>query len=329
MKEKYIENIIRGLSKYYGYGVINLEGAAGIESNWALVRLIDGSSKRVIIFISESYDVEDEKIIPYLMQNLNCSHVELIKILAVSRVEEANRTYFNCDNVICLDYEKSKILFYGSKSEQFAQELADIMYENSTAQYSKERKRPYITYTIIGVNILAYIVTAFLSGNILDSDINVLVYLGAKYNPLIKSGEYYRLITSMFLHGGIIHLALNMYALNSIGPLIERIYGKAKYLIIYFISGILSSLLSFMFSEGVSIGASGAIFGLLGTSFIFAIKMRHVIGKAFIKDIGSVIVINLIMGLTIPNIDNFGHLGGLIGGLILGFVLYKNNKISG
>jgi rhomboid protease GluP len=119
-----------------------------------------------------------------------------------------------------------------------------------------------------------------------------------------------------------------MYALYSIGPLVERVYGKAKYLVIYFISGIISSVFSFIFSNGVSIGASGAIFGLLGTTLVFAVTMRKNIGKGFLRNITSVIIINLFIGFTMSNIDNFGHLGGLLGGSIsaLVFNLIKKSE---
>lgn len=186
-------------------------------------------------------------------------------------------------------------------------------------------KKPWITYIIIGINILIYVLTAFLSKNIMNSNIYVLVYLGAKVNELIASGEYYRLITCMFLHGGLIHLALNMYSLYVIGPLVERVYGRVKYISIYFIAGIISSLFSYIFSSGISIGASGAIFGLLGATLVFAITIRKTVGKDFYNNILQVMVVNLIIGFSIPNIDNYGHIGGIVGGIIMAkiFQIYK------
>jgi rhomboid protease GluP len=185
-------------------------------------------------------------------------------------------------------------------------------------------KKPIITYVLITINVLVYILTAYLSRNIVDSNINVLILLGAKVNSLIANGQYYRLVTAMFLHGGIVHVSLNMYALYSIGPLVENVYGKGKYIVIYFLSGILSSLASFMFSNSISIGASGAIFGLLGAALIFAIKMKNRIGRGFINNIITVIGINLVIGFSIPNIDNFAHLGGLLGGIVISYVVFRN-----
>lgn len=187
----------------------------------------------------------------------------------------------------------------------------------------KEYKKSIITIALISVNVIMYIITAILSGDIMDSDIRVLIFLGAKVNELICSGEYYRLITAMFLHGGLMHLLLNMYALNALGPFVEKVYGSAKYVIIYFVAGIVSSIFSYMFSEGISIGASGAIFGLFGAVLIFSLKMKDRVGKGMLKNIVSVIGINIFIGISIPNIDNLAHLGGLVGGILIS-LMFKN-----
>lgn len=184
----------------------------------------------------------------------------------------------------------------------------------------------YLTYVIIAINVIMYLISAYFSNNILDIDINVLVFLGAKFNPLIAAGQYYRLLTCTFLHAGIVHLGLNMYALYDIGTLIEDIYGRLNFIFIYIISGIVSSIFSYMFSINVSIGASGAIFGLLGAALVVAIKMKHIIGEQFKRSIISVILINIIIGLSIPNIDNFGHIGGLIGGIIVSLIIFKKKE---
>jgi len=190
-------------------------------------------------------------------------------------------------------------------------------------------KKPWVTYIIMGINILVYMLTAFLSKNIWNSNISVLIYLGAKVNVLISGGEYYRLITCMFLHAGLLHVSLNMYSLYIIGPLVERVYGKVKYVSIYFIAGIIASLFSYMFSNDISIGASGAIFGLLGATLIFAITIKKTVGKDFYINILQVMAVNLIIGFSIPNIDNYAHIGGILGGIAMGkiFEIKKKNSI--
>lgn len=184
-------------------------------------------------------------------------------------------------------------------------------------------KKP--TTILIAINIVFFLVSVLLSGSVGDIETRVLVALGAKENYRIDHGEYYRLLTSMFLHGGIIHIAFNMYALYSIGNLVEQIYGTKKYLIIYFASGLLASFTSYKLSPYVSIGASGAIFGLLGACAVFAYKEKERIGKDFLIDMASVIFLNVIIGLTMSNIDNVAHFGGLFGGVIIAIILYKKS----
>ncbi|ABK60459.1 rhomboid family protein [Clostridium novyi] len=186
-------------------------------------------------------------------------------------------------------------------------------------KYIKDTSR--VTFILIIINVIMYIITAILSQNILDSDIRVLLFLGANENTLVSNGEYYRLFTCMFLHGGLIHLLANMYALGAIGPIVERIYGKVKYIIIYLVGGIISSIASHFFLRGVSIGASGAIFALLGVMLIITIERKDIVGNGVIKDIVFIIVINIFIGLSSNDIDNFAHLGGLLGGVILANIL--------
>lgn len=175
---------------------------------------------------------------------------------------------------------------------------------------------PWITYIIIGINVLFFIVSAFLSGSIVSINGNVLYYMGANYRDAVLSGEYYRLFTCMFLHAGIMHIGFNMYALYTTGPLVEKIYGRVKYALIYFVSGIAASIFSIIFSDVMSIGASGAIFGIFGSLFVFGMQHKNVINKGFIANIASVIGINLVMGFSVQGIDNFAHIGGLIGGAV-------------
>ncbi len=186
-----------------------------------------------------------------------------------------------------VDYNNRNIVYAGEGTRSIVEDIVSVPEQRENIYYNENdansNKKATITKIIIGINIFMYLITAFLSGSIFTSDIKVLIFLGAKVNSFINNGEYYRLITAMFLHGGLIHLALNMYALNAIGPLVEIYFGKVKYLIIYFISGILSSYFSYLFSSSVSIGASGAIFGILGATLIIAYTNRKKGGKEFFK----------------------------------------------
>lgn len=176
-------------------------------------------------------------------------------------------------------------------------------------------KKPIITYSIIGICIVLFLMM-YIFGNG-SEDIATLLTFGAGYDVLIKSGEYYRLFTSMFLHIGIIHLLCNMYSLYVIGKEVENLFGKIKFLIIYIISGICGSILSLAFSSNtVSAGASGAIFGLLGALLYFGYYYRTYLGATIRTSILPVIIINLIIGFISPGIDNSAHIGGLIGGIL-------------
>lgn len=316
--DKYIKNLINRLCGIYGYNIIEFQGAmSGFQSTWGAVKKYENAAE--VIFFSNVNDynsLNKENFLNSLKNTLQCDNIRLIQIIVGNNVNE--RIHPQCEYIF-INIVDNKILYYSTGLENKVEELLNCM-RRSSSNYEKTEVS-IITYILITVNVLAYIVTAYLSGNFIDSNTNVLVFLGAKVNYLIARGEYYRLITCMFLHGGIMHLLLNMFALYSLGPFIEKIYGKIRYLIIYFLAGIVSSIFSYMFSSAVSIGASGAIFGLLGAALIFAMKMKDRIGKGFITNIVSVILINLFMGLSMSNVDNFGHLGGLIGGSAITLLL--------
>lgn len=193
---------------------------------------------------------------------------------------------------------------------------------NSVYTRTATSRLSYITVGLIAINIFVFLFSAYLSGSIVNINVDVLKELGAKSTYLIKGGEYWRLVTSAFLHGGIVHIAVNMYSLFYTGNQVNRIYGNKKFIAIYFLSAIGTSLMS-MLTNSLSVGASGAIFGLLGALLVFAYREKDKLGKEFFINLISIIAMNLIIGFILPNIDNFGHIGGLLTGTILGFILYK------
>jgi rhomboid protease GluP len=159
----------------------------------------------------------------------------------------------------------------------------------------------------------------------------VLLGLGAKVNELIVQGQAWRMVTPIFLHVGIVHLAFNVYAIYMIGPQIECYFGHARFLSIYLLSGIYGVLFSFAFSASPSAGASGAIFGLIGTQATFFYRYRNAFGqrgqRRFYSTL-SVIAFNLILTLTTPNIDIWGHIGGLLAGAALGWGLTPRYAVT-
>ncbi|HOZ54396.1 MAG TPA: rhomboid family intramembrane serine protease, partial [Bacilli bacterium] len=186
------------------------------------------------------------------------------------------------------------------------------------------KKKVIITYILIGINMLIFILM-YLYGRG-STDIATLYYFGG----LIKGGSLTRTLTSIFLHVGILHLLLNCYSLYIIGNEIENFYGKTKLIYIYLFSGIVGNLVSiiFMSDSTISAGASGAIFGLIGALLYFALNYRVYFGEAIKSQIIPVILINLMLGMLISNVNSFAHIGGLIGGILAAITVGIKNKTS-
>ena len=189
-------------------------------------------------------------------------------------------------------------------------------------------KKPIITYLIMIICVIMFCVT-FILGNG-PTDINTLIKLGANASYFTKNGEFYRLFTCIFLHAGFAHILCNMYSLYVIGPQVESFFGKLKYLFIFIFSGISGSILSLAFASDnlVSVGASGAIFGLLGAICYFGYHYRVYLGNVLKSQIIPVIVLNLFIGFCVTGIDNFAHIGGLIGGVFAAMAVGVPDKSS-
>lgn len=203
--------------------------------------------------------------------------------------------------------QKKDVIFYKTI-------LNDIVQENrqeikDTLTFGKL----HITYLMIFLNLIMFTMLE-LQGGSMQSD--VLIQFGAKYNPAIVDGQWWRLITSMFLHIGLLHLVLNMIALYYIGAVAERIYGSMRFTFIYLLAGIGGSLSSFAFETHISAGASGAIFGLFGALLYFGLIHQRLFQQTIGKSIALILVINLGLGLFVPQIDMGAHLGGLLSGFL-------------
>ncbi len=179
-----------------------------------------------------------------------------------------------------------------------------------------------LTYVLMGLNIaifLGFQAWAFLS----DIPYGFLLSVGWKENALVANGAYWRLFTAMFLHGGLMHLAVNMYSLWILGREVETIFGTPRFLIVYTIGGLLGSVASFLLTDAPSVGASGAIFALVGGLAAFFLKNRKLLGdraRDSIQNIVVIVLINLFIG-TAGSIDNWAHMGGLVGGLFVAWMI--------
>ncbi|MBM7558749.1 rhomboid family intramembrane serine protease [Marinitoga litoralis] len=199
-----------------------------------------------------------------------------------------------------------------------------------------------ITQKIFTINIIVFALMFVFGGGFgAFSNVYTLILAGAQYGKLITiSNQYFRFITSMFVHGGILHIFFNMYALYYLGNIVERVYGPYKFLTIYLTSGIGGALMTQLFMpDAFSVGASGAIFGLIGLLFGAGFRadtpplLKPMTGTALLP----VILINLFLGFTSSGINNFAHIGGLLVGFTFGWLTsvsdtytsYKKWKIAG
>ena len=207
--------------------------------------------------------------------------------------------------------------------------------ENEKAEEIFSKKRPVITYVLIIINLIMFIITALDSNDFFNISTNTIYKYGGlvSVDYLSNVSDYTRIFTSGFLHAGFIHFIFNMYALYVIGPQIESFFGKFKYAIIYMGSLIFGNLLSLLFLNGnvISCGASGAIFGLLGSLLYFGYHYRVYLSDVIKSQIIPLIAINLLIGIMLSGINVIAHIGGLIGGYLVSKavgVKYKSTTVD-
>ncbi len=229
---------------------------------------------------------------------------------------------------------KESFLYYFSNPvfEEPKQILDEIM-ETENKREEDVRKifnygKTILSYLFIAINTVLFLLMTFAGGS---TNIEVLYYYGAKEAFSIANGEYWRLITPIFLHIGFLHFALNNLAIYYLGKVTEKIYGSVRFFSIYLIAGIIGNIASFLFlPSNIAAGASGAIFGLFGALLYFGYIYPDLFFRTLGRDVLTIIGINLVFGIVVPNIDNFAHIGGLIGGFIVASIVHlpkqKNKK---
>jgi rhomboid protease GluP len=181
--------------------------------------------------------------------------------------------------------------------------------------------RPRVTYVMLAILVVVFVIETLAGGS---ESPRVLINLGANVGPLVTTGEYWRLFTANFLHIGLMHIAFNLYALYIVGTEVEMFYGPWRFLVIYLLSALSGAIASYAFTYGLSAGASTAVFGLVGTLVAFFTRNRAVFGemsRTRLTNLIVVIAINIFYGLSAGTIDNWGHIGGFVGGLVLGWLL--------
>jgi rhomboid protease GluP len=196
------------------------------------------------------------------------------------------------------------------------------------ASPSSAPSQPWVCWTLLALNILVWAAMVAVGVDPMNPSAEVLYRWGGNLGVLTVQGEWWRLLTSMFLHAGLIHLAFNGYFLWVIGRVTEQVFGKTAFVLIYLGSGLIASLVSLLWQPMVvSVGASGALFGVFGAFLGFTLRRRDVLPEAFVKHVyrNALILIglNLVIGLSVSNIDIAAHIGGLLAGLGIGWLLAK------
>ncbi|KAK8567854.1 hypothetical protein V6N13_105801 [Hibiscus sabdariffa] len=201
---------------------------------------------------------------------------------------------------------------------------------NGSSKMETSRRNSFnkrnLTNILIAINVLMYVAQLATQGK--------LLLWGAKINSLIDKGQIWRLATSSLLHANLGHLMVNCYSLNSIGPTVENLSGPRRFLAVYLTSAISSAATSYWFSKAPAVGASGAIFGLVGSVAVFVMRHRGMIrdAKEDLQHIAQVIFLNMVIGLMSRGIDNWGHLGGLVGGAAVSWLVgpaWKYESMAG
>ncbi len=349
------DEIVMKLLHYFitekGYNPIVLHGAKdeiwleNLNSDYKIVRIVSN-----YIHNNEQFDFDlfkTKKIVKKIQKTTFSLNMNALSIF-INLGENVNikETYRNIDIVNLKEFDdikqyktvmevfpdiikKSKIKEKGM--ELFFKLTSEINKKNEQEGIKAEEifkpKKPIITVSLIIINVIVFILMYILGKD--SQDAFTLIKFGAFQKDLILGGEYYRLITSAFLHIGIFHLLFNCYALYVIGRQLESFLGKIKFLIIYLVSALCGSLMSMIFPISISAGASGAIFGLLGSLLYFGYNYRVYLGTVLKSQIIPLILINLIFGFMVSGINNAAHIGGLIGGILITMSLgikYKSKK---
>lgn len=320
--DKFEKKLFNTLVSKAGFYIRSFYSESLKKEQW--IAILENESMLYSIIIAEnSYNVSLYDETYKYLKSLYNKNIVINEIVTI----EGSYDYYEHDNMLIYSLRDKKVV-YSSNSCKL---LIPIINEMDITKKTNNKRDKYMMLTniLIAVNLLVFLISAWISKNIFDIDIYTLIIMGAKVNSLIDKGQVWRLITCAFLHGGLIHIFFNMYALKILGPEIEYVYGKVKYLVIYLLSAIAASIFSYIFGpQSVSVGASGAIFGLFGAMLIFGIKHRKQMGKAYMMNILQVIFVNVIIGISSSNIDNAAHFGGLIVGALIALLLGERRSLK-
>ncbi len=257
-------------------------------------------------------------------KNLRRFYEEFDSLFEESNKDEAVKFYHEIEHEIA---EIQQMIADGQR-EEFTENTGMI---TSFKDLFKPKEGYYVTPILVGLNILIYIIASLLGTHFFAPTADQLLNAGGNFSPYTMNGEYWRLLSSCFLHGGLFHLLFNMYALLYIGFMLEGKLGSSKFTFAYLVCGISASAVSNLFNPNlVSVGASGAIFGMYGV--FLALLTTKIIDKrtrkTLMPSISIFVFYNIMMGFSANargqgmQIDNAAHIGGLLSGMVIGYAMY-------
>jgi len=318
-------------------GVENEIWLQNLDEEYKVIRIVNN-----YIHNDEQLDfdaIKTNRMVKQIKRKTFTFKIKVLSILTdIGENVDTSKTYDNIDLVFIKDeksLKKNSLLKEKfpdlSKNLEYTEEGFQLFLKITTEINKKNRseamendnifqkKKIILTYVIMGILTLIFLFSVF------GYD-EWLVFHFATNGPFIRNGELYRLLSGAFIHIDMMHLFCNCYSLYVVGSQIENFYGKKKFSIIYIFSALCGSLLSIAMHDTYSIGASGAIFGLLGAYAYFGYHYRVYFGTVILKQIAPVIIFNLAIGFMVPGIDNFAHIGGLIGGFLISMATGVNSK---
>lgn len=350
-----IDEVVLKLLHYFitdkGYNPIVLHGAQNeiwlekINSDYKIIRIVTN-----YIHNDEQYDFDSFKtnqILKKVKKQTLCVNMNVLNIflnlgdnvhfkevhnkkvsaIYIESIDDLNKYDFIKENFPDInentDFKEEGLDLFLKITNDLNQKSLE---ESKTVEKVFKIKKPIITYSIIAINIIVFILMYILGNG--STDPYTLIKFGANYRGSVINHEFYRLITCAFIHIGFMHLTLNTYSLYVIGVQLESYFGKLKYIIIYLFSAITASLMSVILTDSISAGASGALFGLLGALLYFGYHYRVFLGGVLKSQIIPLIIVNLAFGFMMSGIDNAAHIGGLIGGFLIAMAVGVPNKSS-
>lgn len=312
-----------------------------ITENKNIYFKIEGTNGYVVVPVlkEESYSQYFDNVYTFCNNNLkneNLSKIFMLKMLVTNNFDDFDKDFLNCElnldnNLVQIvwgvDLLNKKIITKNNQPTKFfkIEKYINTCFNNEEKLIKNKKqnyiisKNSYITYTFMFIITLIYMIINM--SPMLDK--NIVNYTFGISPTLFKDKQFYRLFTFMFLHSSLTHLLSNLLSLYIFGTRIELYLGKISFLIIFLTSGLFSGVFSFIFTKTYSVGASGAILGLIGATLYFSVKEKVKLDGLDYYTIGIICIISILGSFAIPNVDNAGHIGGFLIGYILCYFVYN------